>query len=1070
MHLALVTITLQVLGQTVFRFELSIAQILVAIGTCAAIELVVTFRRDRTIAWPASAMLTGNGIALILRVPGTQWGDWWSLRGWWVFAGCAALGMASKYLIRVGGRHIFNPSNFALVVTFVALGESRADPQVLWWGPLSAGLVIAFLVILTGSVVITRRVGQGHTALSYWFVFAALVAAIAASGHVIVARWHVGPIAGWDYWWLLVTSPEVLVFLFFMITDPKTAPGGRTAQVFFGGLVAGIGALIIATQSGEFGTKVGILAGLVFVSPVSRLLDRRLGDVAGLFGVGIRRAGVLGAGIAATGVAAFVLGGALGADASPEVPLERRSEVGLEDVSLPPVGIDPDAVRSSITLDEELAESMGEATAQDLLIESRALAGADPTLAEAALTGTRLQQALSRIDRGPAAAPEYRFETLTATVMRTSDGPQAPPYPAVHVTGEVTSGGATESLDATFTLVPVQDTWLIDDAFDAQGNPIGPRAGVDPPIEAALDTEGPTPSAELLDGLSFEDVTEAAGLGVDHSDRSLLEGPAASSGGVAVGDFDSDGDPDVFLTRVGVPNALMRNDGGVFEEVTEAAGLGMLPGDTGSTGAAFVDLNGDGILDLVVLGLGSTPNRLWFGSSGGTFTLAGGDWELPVMAPPDADGAMFSLATADYDRDGHVDLFLTADDPSTVLDGTGESPQDAGSAEPTDESTEGGSDDRCAALDRPSRGATGRTVLLGNTGNGFEDRTDRLGVDPGSLVARAATFADVDNDGYDDLLVAGRLCTTSVLINDTEGGFTDNSAAAGVETVHTAHGSSVLDVDGDGNLDWFLTGVSYPTASGECPIDDPRHDCAGNHLLLGNGDGTFRDATGEYGVAEGYWGQGSVAADLNSDGATDLMMTSGYQGVATARPDTGNDPQRPYFEHGVDDPDRLWLNTGAVRSAGLDPTDPATGSTPWPEASATVGLSSRAAGKAAVPLDYDGDGRIDLLVANTNGPPTLWRNTADNPNRWLAVQLHDRDSANTSGVGAVVSVSTADGFGQSQRIGTDGSFQSGTTARAHFGLGPAPGEVAVEIRWPDGSVTSSRITELDRLVVFTKES
>ncbi|MCO5319556.1 MAG: CRTAC1 family protein, partial [Microthrixaceae bacterium] len=292
----------------------------------------------------------------------------------------------------------------------------------------------------------------------------------------------------------------------------------------------------------------------------------------------------------------------------------------------------------------------------------------------------------------------------------------------------------------------------------------------------------------------------------------------------------------------------------------------------------------------------------------------------------------------------------------------------------------------------------------------------------------------------------------------------------GVETVHTAHASSVLDVDGDGNLDWFLTGVSYPTASGECPIDDPRHDCAGNHLLLGNGDGTFRDATGEYGVAEGYWGQGSVAADLNSDGATDLMMTSGYRGVATARPDTGNDPQRPYFEHGVDDPDRLWLNTGAVRSAGLDPTDPATGSTPWPEASATVGLSSLAAGKAAVPLDYDGDGRIDLLVANTNGPPTLWRNTADNPNRWLAVQLHDRDSANTSGVGAVVSVSTADGFGQSQRIGTDGSFQSGTTARAHFGLGPAPGEVAVEIRWPDGSVTSSRVTELDRLVVFTRES
>src|SRR5262249_31613427 len=80
-----VVISLQVLGQTLLHFDVSIAQILVAILTCAVIEVLVTLRRRYALVWPASAMLTGNGIAFVLRVPGTQHGDWWSLRGAWIF-------------------------------------------------------------------------------------------------------------------------------------------------------------------------------------------------------------------------------------------------------------------------------------------------------------------------------------------------------------------------------------------------------------------------------------------------------------------------------------------------------------------------------------------------------------------------------------------------------------------------------------------------------------------------------------------------------------------------------------------------------------------------------------------------------------------------------------------------------------------------------------------------------------------------------------------------------------------------------------------------------------------------
>ena len=92
LHLAGVIVTLQILGQTAFDFDLSIAQILVALGTSAVLEVSIAFRRQRVLMWPASALLTGNGVAFVLRVPGTEHGDWWSLNGWWIFAGTAAVG------------------------------------------------------------------------------------------------------------------------------------------------------------------------------------------------------------------------------------------------------------------------------------------------------------------------------------------------------------------------------------------------------------------------------------------------------------------------------------------------------------------------------------------------------------------------------------------------------------------------------------------------------------------------------------------------------------------------------------------------------------------------------------------------------------------------------------------------------------------------------------------------------------------------------------------------------------------------------------------------------------------
>src|ERR687892_1217057 len=143
LHLAGVIVSLQVLGQVAFDFKLSIAQILVALVTSAVLEVAIAFRRQHVLMWPASALLTGNGVAFILRVPGTEHGDWWSLHGWWIFVATAAVSLLSKHVIQWRGGHIFNPSNIGLVLCFLVLGKTRADPLDFWWGPMSVWLALA---------------------------------------------------------------------------------------------------------------------------------------------------------------------------------------------------------------------------------------------------------------------------------------------------------------------------------------------------------------------------------------------------------------------------------------------------------------------------------------------------------------------------------------------------------------------------------------------------------------------------------------------------------------------------------------------------------------------------------------------------------------------------------------------------------------------------------------------------------------------------------------------------------------------------------------------------------------
>ncbi|HEX6539203.1 MAG TPA: RnfABCDGE type electron transport complex subunit D [Candidatus Dormibacteraeota bacterium] len=274
MRLAAVIITLQVLGQTLLGFKISVAQILITIGVCAVLEFSVVLWRDGILAWPASGLLTGNSTAFILRTTGTHHGDWWSLNGieWFIAAG--VVGLLSKYMIRVEGKHIFNPSNAGLVAILLIAGVTNVFPQYLWWGPLSVGVGLAFAVILFGAWWILRPVRMLRMAVAFWVTLAVLVGILAATGRCMVAVWHPGAICGANYWVDICTSPEVLIFVFFMMSDPVTAPKSQLGRVVYGAATAVIAVALLSFQPAEFGVKLAILASLIVTCAMVRSINR----------------------------------------------------------------------------------------------------------------------------------------------------------------------------------------------------------------------------------------------------------------------------------------------------------------------------------------------------------------------------------------------------------------------------------------------------------------------------------------------------------------------------------------------------------------------------------------------------------------------------------------------------------------------------------------------------------------------------------------------------------------------------------------------------------------------------
>lgn len=475
LHLALVIVSVITIGTALLDFRLSVPQIVITVGVCAVVETIYRFVSSGALMWPASGMQTATSTVLVLRVAGVEHGDWWSFQGLHWFVGVAVFGLLTKYVVRVRGSHVFNPSNVALVLAFLVAGAQRIEPLDYWWGPFGWRVALAYAVILVGGFVICGRLGLLPMALSFWATLAVGVGVQAALGHSITARWSFAPIEGWHLWRTIVLSPETMIFLFFMITDPKTTPRGRIARVAFGAAVGIVSTVLLAPWPTEFGSKVGLLSGLAVMSVGRLIFERRLPD-AGSDRDRLRLTPVLAVagcvGLLGFGGVASVAGAPnRGAD---QLEVDAAAMAAAGDVAdrdvvaqpLPPLEVAPDvAALSSELATEAGAEALVRALLFNLDVEAQAVAGGDAGLLAAVDHGQRLIDVTALVEAGGGMVARYDLDTVAVSVVFPG-GFQSGPNAGVAVTGTIIEtdpdGDVSQRpLDTTFTMRRTTNgTWL----------------------------------------------------------------------------------------------------------------------------------------------------------------------------------------------------------------------------------------------------------------------------------------------------------------------------------------------------------------------------------------------------------------------------------------------------------------------------------------------------------------------------------------------------------------------------------------------------------------------------------
>jgi len=540
--------------------------------------------------------------------------------------------------------------------------------------------------------------------------------------------------------------------------------------------------------------------------------------------------------------------------------------------------------------------------------------------------------------------------------------------------------------------------------------------------------------AARSDAVSFSFTESARSAGLDQltvyggarANRYLLE---TTGCGVAVLDIDGDGWLDVFLvngTTLEIAPAqkkppmchLYRNrHDGTFEDVTARAGVGQ---SGWGQGACAADYDNDGHDDLFVTSWGQ--NRLYRNRGDGTFEDVTARAGLTTTKRRWGAGCAF----VDYDRDGHLDLFA-----ANYID------FDLASA-PVPESGLCRYKGVPVACGPP--GLTGgKNVLYHNKGDGtFEDVSTAARITAaGGTYGLGVSTLDFDDDGWADIYVANDSNPSTLYRNNHDGTFTDIAVLAGCAysqdgKPQAGMGVAIGDYDHNGTMDIFKTNFAGDTST----------------LYANSGHGFCEDRTFQSGVGRNTrwlgWGVGFV--DLDLDGWLDLFLVSGhvYPEVDRLRTEMG------YKQRKV-----VYRNLGNGRFEDVTEQLGAPVTTPK-------------AGRGAAFADIDNDGDVDVIVNNVNDTPDLFRTIAPQGRSWLIVKLVGHKS-NRSAIGARVRVIVGDRV-QVQEVRGGGSYYAQNDLRAHFGLADAARVDRVEVRWPTGVEESWTNVPANRIVTLEEGS
>jgi hypothetical protein len=520
----------------------------------------------------------------------------------------------------------------------------------------------------------------------------------------------------------------------------------------------------------------------------------------------------------------------------------------------------------------------------------------------------------------------------------------------------------------------------------------------------------------------FQNVAEKAGLTTWREETGtpnktyILDTVGA---GVALLDYDHDGWLDIYLVngatydsisgKTTSPQAALfhNNHDGTFTNVADAAGV---TNDRWGEGVAVGDFDNDGWPDLYVTNFGK--NRLYRNNHDGTFTDTAG--KAGVALGNWSTGATFG----DYDGDGRLDLFVAGYVHFDIAH-----PANLDSCQFRSIRV------MCGPRGLPGEG----DHLFHNNGDGtFTDVSVKAGVsDPNHYYGLSTVFADVNNDGRVDLVVANDSTPNYLYINKGNGTFEDDSYSSGYALNESGRetasmGIAIGDYRNNGLLDIYITTFS----------DDY------NPLYRNDGDANFTDVSYQMGIADITipflgWGDGFI--DYDNDGWKDIFVGNGHVYPQVDGENWGTSyAQRPLLFHNI--AGKKWDVVPVVNGTGLAATYTARG----------VAFG-----------DLFNNGKIDVVINQLDGVPVLLRNVTVTSNHWIEFHLIGGPKSPRDATGATVYL-TAGGIRQRGDVLSGGSFASNNDSLVHFGLGTCTKVDQLSIHWPDRTTEKVDISSVDR--------